>query len=132
MGKATTYYNSVKAARVEWANSKPAECMACGSKGGFVGLQIHEIERRSHAADAWAHWSNYLLVCQECHDGLFASMPHAKQLAHKWLADKEDFHLMHWLSLRDPMLRAPNRVTMGEVLEWVEVITSEQALGIIK
>jgi hypothetical protein len=37
---------------------------------------------------------------------------------------------MHWLRLRDPLLRAPNRVTMDEVLAWVEVITTEQALGI--
>jgi hypothetical protein len=130
MSKATAYYNSVKAMRVEWANSKPPKCMACGARNGWPPLSVHEIERRSHAPDTWCHRSNLMLLCASCHEGPFASMPHVKQLAYKWLADKDDFHLMHWLRLRDPLLRAPNRVTMEDVLAWVEVITSEQALGI--
>jgi hypothetical protein len=129
-GKAAKYYQSVKEERFVWARSKKQLCMACGALSGYMGLEIHEIERRAHAPDNWAHWSNYLLLCGPCHSGPFASMPHSRQLAYKFLADGDDFHLMHWLRLKDPLLRAPNRVTMDEVLAWVEVITSEQALGI--
>jgi hypothetical protein len=129
-GKAAKYYESVKQSRIDWAQSKPAVCMACGAKQGWPPLQIHEITRRAQAPDNWAHWSNYLLLCEPCHSNDFAAMEAPKQLAYKFIADPDDFHLMHWLRLRDPLLRAPNRVTMDEVLAWVEVITTEQALGI--
>lgn len=129
-GKAAKYYESVKEERVAWARRKKQACMACGATNVWPALQIHEIERRAHCPDTWCHPSNLLYLCEPCHAGDFASMPHARQLAVKWLADPDGFHLMHWLRLKDPLLRAPHRVTMAEVMEWVEVITTEQALGI--
>lgn len=130
-GKAAKYYERIKQMRVDWANSKPAKCMACGAKNVWPPLAVHEIERRSHC-DEWAHPANLLLICSECHEGPFATMSHAKQLGYKWLADRNDFDLMHWLRLRDPILRAPNRVTMEEIMDWVEVITTDEALGVTR
>lgn len=51
-------------------------------------------------------------------------MPHAQQLAYKLIADPECFDLDAWLRLGDPELRAPNRVTMDEVEEWVSRLSS--------
>lgn len=94
--------------------------MRCGTKHG---LQVHEIERKSHASRRWGVSCNYLLVCGECHEGVFATMPHARQLAIKWLKDRTHFNLEQWLRIRDPDLKAPDRVTMGDVREWIEECT---------
>lgn len=42
-------------------------------------------------------------------------MPHAQQLAFKMLRDPEHYDLEEWLRIRDPELRAPERVTQQEV-----------------
>ena len=47
-----------------------------------------------------------------------AAMPHARQLAYKQKHDKENYNLDQWLRLRDPELKAPDRITQGEVDEW--------------
>jgi hypothetical protein len=47
-----------------------------------------------------------------------AAMPHARQLAYKQRHDKGNYNLDQWLRLRDPELKAPDRVTQGEVDEW--------------
>lgn len=99
-------------------------CMACGESPRWPPLAVHEIERRSHAPRSWAHRCNYLLVCTACHEGPFATMPHAQQLAYKLIADPEGFDLQAWLRLGDPELRAPNRVTMDEVNEWAARLSS--------
>lgn len=109
-------------ARVAWKLQAPARCMGCNSRWQDVGpLEIHEIERRSHSRN-WAHPCNYLLLCQECHAGKFATMPHAQQLAHKLKYDPLHFDLDHWLRIRDPELRAPNRVTMDEIMEAIRTL----------
>ena len=54
-----------------------------------------------------------------------AAMPHAKQLAYKFLHDDKYFHLKDWLRLRAPDLRAPNRVTIEEVLMEVKYLIKE-------
>jgi hypothetical protein len=118
-GKGAKYYASIKQSRVEWAQSKGGVCMACGDRGGFTGLSIHEIERRSHASDRWACTSSYLLLCQQCHEGPFASMSHVDQLAIKKVRDPSDYDLQKWLRIRDPELRAPRRITEEEVDEAV-------------
>lgn len=87
-----------------------------------VALEIHEIERRSHAPSRWAHRCNYLLSCGPCHSDRLATMPHATQLAYKLLADPEHYHLNTWLRLRDEALRAPNRVTQEEVNQAVSIV----------
>lgn len=110
--KADLYYESIKDDRNEWRDSVSQSCMGCGWQ---AMLQIHEMERRSHASGRWGDRSNYLLLCQRCHDGAFATMSHARQLAHKLLCDTKHFDLQAWLMLRDPDLQAPERVTMRDI-----------------
>jgi len=118
MGKARTYYIENRVARIEWRLSVSDACMLCQwseERCGFRWLETHEIERRSHAAGRWAHPCNYLLVCNACHAETIPTMSHAMQLAVKWVNDPDNFDLDAWLRLRDPELRAPDRVTMEDV-----------------
>ena len=94
-------------------------CWVCGGKD-YQGwpLETHEIERRSHAPKTCMHECNYFRACKKCHMDDLAAMPHAQQLAYKKEYDPERFDLEQWLRLRDPELRAPNRVTTEEVAEW--------------
>jgi hypothetical protein len=87
--------------------------------GSANRAEVHEIERKSHAPKRWAHRCNYLLLCHQCHSGPFAAMPHAKQLAVKLVRDPNHFELVTWLRLRDPELRAPERVTIADVAHWL-------------
>jgi hypothetical protein len=123
----SAYYESIRQDREDWRARKAELCMVCGWESGsrsgwgqFKWLETHEIERRSQAAGRWARPCNYLLVCNLCHAGPLAAMPHARQLAHKLAGDAEDFDLEVWLRIRDPDLRAPERVTMDEIREELE------------
>lgn len=116
-GKAAKYYASVKKDRADWARTRFPACMCCGGDGGFTGLQIHEITRRSQASTRWGCRSSFLLLCQECHSGEFAAMPHVFQLAYKKVKDPEFYDLQKWLRISDPELKAPRRVTEEEVDE---------------
>lgn len=113
-GKQAAYYAEHAEARRAWAQSRPQVCMVCGEKPDFRGLAVHEIERRSHAKASY-NPANYLLVCAPCHEGPIATMPHARQLAYKWLRDPEQFDLTVWLAIGDPQGRAPLRVTAEEI-----------------
>jgi len=97
-------------------------CWVCGNEGkGIMALQIHEMERRSQApSHHWADPCNYFKTCDTCHMDLLAAMPHARQLAYKYIHDPDNFNLERWLRLRDPELRAPNRVTEQEVMSHVD------------
>lgn len=111
------------ARRTEWALSSWNRCMGCGRTqwaGAIHPLECHEIERRSHAPGRWAALCNLLMLCHGCHAGPFATMGHAKQLAHKLLWDPDHFDLEAWLRLRDQELKAPQRVLYGEVVEYLE------------
>ena len=81
---------------------------------------MHEIERRSAAPNNWWHPCNALLLCNRCHSGVFAAMPHAAQLAVKLVADPDDFDLNEWLLIKDPAGRAPNRVTWPDIAAYLE------------
>jgi len=96
-------------------------CWVCGNEGrGVMALQIHEMERRSHAPNhRWADPCNYFKTCAQCHMDDLAAMPHAKQLAYKYIHDRDTFDLERWLRLRDPELKAPQRVTEQEVMSHV-------------
>ena len=96
----------------------PPQCMICGwqeSSAPDIWLETHEIERRSHAPGRWAHRCNYLLLCNRCHHERIPLMGHAEQLAYKLRCDPEHFDLDAWLRLRDPELRAPQRVRMEDI-----------------
>lgn len=98
---------------------KPQLCMSCGGKGDWRGLNIHEVQRRSHAAKSWWHPCNALLLCVPCHEGPFATMPHVEQLAVKFRSDPEDYDLEVWLELFDPAYdrdpTGPAYITQEEV-----------------
>ena len=95
--------------------------MWCGEDAPLYGLQIHEIERRSHAAFRWGVRCNYLLACQPCHMGPLDYAPHEQQLACKLLCDPDHFDLEEWLRIRDPELRAPERVTLRDVVRYLRI-----------
>ena len=58
-----------------------------------------------------------------------AAMPHAKQLAYKYIHDILHYDLEAWLRIKDPDLRAPNRVTEDEVMEYVYELVMEGSCG---
>ena len=124
MSKAREYYNANRRDRTEWRWAMPPECMFCGWTESdrtkwLRWLETHEIERRSHAASRWAHRCNYLLVCNLCHIDRVPLLDHAEQLAIKWKKDSDHFDLDAWLRIRDPDLRAPTRVTMEDIGEYL-------------
>lgn len=116
---ARQYYKDNQEDREAWRDEMPELCMRCG---GRRLLQTHEMERRSQAPKTWAHRCNYLLLCEDCHAGPFAAMPHPWQLAFKLVRDPKHFDLKAWLMLRDPDLRAPDRVTLEDIAEFLEVV----------
>lgn len=117
------YNMDARKLRNKWRDSliDPDRCMYCGKGDGWPGLQIHEIERRSQAAGRWAHTANFLVLCEQCHADEFGAMPHARQLAVKLLKDAEHFDLSAWLKIKDPELRAPERVTLRDISQHLEM-----------
>jgi len=115
------YADQVMEMRLEWRSTIPNRCMYCGRGDDWPGLQIHEIERRSAASNRWGHTANFLVLCGECHAGPFASMVHCRQLAVKLLKDPEHFDLVAWLRIKDTELRAPTRVTMENIVQFLEM-----------
>lgn len=103
---AQEYFLSIKDDRDAWANSQVQACMWCGR--GKTNLEIHEIRRRSQAPRTFGQKTNYLLLCQKCHSGPFASMRIVKQLAVKMLRDEDnlrlDSELFKHLTLSDVVL----------------------------
>ena len=119
-GRATEYAAEVREDRLAWAAEQESLCMWCGADS-WRGLEIHEIERKSHAAGRWGQRCNYLLLCGACHAGPVASAPHAQQLACKLLCDPEHFDLGAWLRIADVELRAPERVTLRDVVRYLRI-----------
>lgn len=119
-----SYYEEVREEREVWRAATPDQCMYCGTLecNAWPGLEVHEIERKSQAPKTWGSTCNYLKICNRCHAGPFATMDHSKQLAVKLIKDFEHFNLMEWLRLRDPQLRAPERVTMDEILSHLRMV----------
>ena len=113
---ARIYYASVKPDREAWAQSQRQRCMVCHGEPNWIPLQVHEIERRSHAPGRWWHRCNALLVCNACHAGPLATMAHAQQLAIKAAEDAEHYSLKAWLSIGT---RPASYVTEYEVAEWM-------------
>lgn len=113
----------------EWKESIfPQQCWICGfspwMRPGL--LQVHHIERRSHATVRQDHACNYFLTCNRgCHEtklNTIGNTSHAMQLAYKLKHDPEHFDLEAWLRLRDPDLKAPDRVTLREVEDALDLI----------
>jgi hypothetical protein len=117
--KSVSYYNSIKVIRNEWKQSMPERCMWCEGSFPRIKLEVHEMERKSHARNRW--WPedacNGLVLCPHCHSEYFATMPHAKQLAVKLLEDPNHFNLQGWLEVGG---RPDSYVTMEDIVEEVK------------
>lgn len=115
------YYNRIRRNRTKWKESVPQKCMWCSKPDTYYPLEIHEIERRSQAYGRWGVLCNYLLLCRNCHSGIFDSMKHAKQLSVKMIKDPVNFNLEDWLTIKDPELNAPKRVTLEDIVQFLEM-----------
>lgn len=123
----TDYARKVRPERQSWRESMRPECMYCyRAEYGGTWLEVHEIERKSQAAGRWGERCNYLLLCPSCHATHFASMPHARQLAVKLINDPKHFCLASWLRIKDPELKAPERVTLEDVVAHVVLELTEE------
>lgn len=113
---ATEYYASIRASREAWRASVRQWCMLCDYP--WNDLEVHEIQSRSSAPTRWASECNYLLLCgfNGCHAKV-QNWSQAAQLALKLVRDPAHFDIQAWLRIRDPELRAPDRVTMAEIAE---------------
>ena len=127
--KAQRYSVQAEQDRSTWKREQLSRCMFCGLSPHWPELQVHEIERRSQAPRTWAQRCNFLLLCQSCHAGPFATMPHAKQLALKYLRDPLHYDLQEWLRIKDPTCRAPARVTQEEVDQFVVELIALLQIG---
>lgn len=92
-------------------------CELCGCSRGM--LDLHEICRGVNRSKALDKRFALLVVCRRCHEDLSSARvwPEAKQLAA--LAERRlfDFDLKVFLELTNP--RAPKRVTLDEVLQYM-------------
>ena len=125
---AREYYRAICGQRKAWAKSMLQRCMACHQKPQWPPLQIHEMCRRSAAPKRWGHPCNYLLLCERCHAGPFATMPHAKQLAYKLREDPENFHLREFIAILTWPSLHEGRVTKDEIASFREELQISQSL----
>lgn len=107
----------IKKDRIAWAQEHPA-CWLCGREEWQLvkpeRLEVHEICRCAHSTKAW-HRCNYFRACTECHAGPLDAkdqMPHALQLAIKFMRDREHFDLQKWHEI---VGRPTTYVTIEEV-----------------
>lgn len=114
--KARKRYHEAKLVR-EALRSEVGRCEISGTMG--VPLDIHEICRGVHRQKALDKRYALLVVCRRSHEelGSAATWPEARQLA--VLAERRlfDFDLKAYLNLTNP--RAPNRITLQEVQEYM-------------
>ena len=93
-------------------------CEICGN--AKRKLDIHEICRGPTRQRALDKRYAILAVCRPCHDklGSAAEWPEARQLALLKTRRPSDFDLGAYLELTSP--RAPRRIEIEDVLEWME------------
>lgn len=94
-------------------------CEICGCSRGI--LDVHEIGRGQFRAICLGERCALLLVCRRCHEDKLSQAseyPEARQLAALAKSRPNDFSLADYLALTSP--RAPMRLEIHEVLEWLE------------
>lgn len=110
--KSEKYYRQIESDRLGWRNEQTQACMWCGGSGGFLGLQIHEINRRSHSPNSWWDRSQAILLCGPCHNSVFATLDMTTQLALKMLRDNKHYSLERWLDMTGRQEITQEAVTM--------------------
>lgn len=118
-------------------------CFVCGKKvprqaTELARLHTHHVQRRGSCHRAYRDLPiNLMRVCLVCHEGAIhgENMPHARQLAYKWLMDQSGYgnipgFVEAWLHVRDGAeLKAKERVIAEEVQEQLAWIESEKILA---
>lgn len=102
------------------------ECENCGCSPSermaeLARLSVHEIADGTHRQKALDKPYAVLVLCWACNSGPFkdrSEWPEAKQLALLARKRPKDFNLQAYLELTSP--RAPSRITIDEVLSWME------------
>lgn len=91
------------------------ECVVCGSPT----TEVHEMACGSHREKALAERCTWLPTCTYCNqhklDG-YQEFPIVRQLALKWVLDRESFDLLLFNEIRG---RAPTAITMADVIPWI-------------
>lgn len=93
-------------------------CEICGKTNGT--LDIHEIGRGCSRALCLGERCALLLVCRKCHEEKLShasEYPEARQLAVLAKSRPNEFSLSDYLTITSP--RAPKRIEMHDVLEWL-------------
>lgn len=93
-------------------------CEHCGSERR---LGVHEIANAADRQRALDQAYAVLVLCWACNSGPFnakGEWPESRQLALLKTRRPEDFDLKSYLELTNP--RAPRRIELSEVLEWVK------------
>lgn len=95
-------------------------------------VERQHIIRRSHVFSEAREWpENRFAACTPCHAGPLATMPHARQLAWKWLAgdrcgwDTVEEFLAVFCLIDDPQQQAPQRLTAHEMRREYMLLSSK-------
>ena len=91
-------------------------CWTCGEP---TNLTCHEIARGIHREKALAERMTWLCVCWRCNSDELtdaARWPLEKQLAVKWIYDREYFHVEGVCLLRG---RQPDAILFSEISPWI-------------
>lgn len=94
-------------------------CEIC--EASRVTLDVHEIGRGTCREACLGERCAMLVVCRSCHDAKLSQAsewPESKQLALLARRRPRDFSLERYLELTSP--RAPMRIEIAEVLQWME------------
>ena len=105
----------------EWAPLRQAflfeqgSCWICGQRA----TDCHEMARGIHRRQAFMERICWFSSCNRCNVLSLDSagdFPLARQLAYKWIHDREYFDLLEFNALRG---RAPEAITFTEVIPWI-------------
>lgn len=94
-------------------------CWVCGRTWN---LCVHELARGAFRAAAFVERKTWVVACGECNCGPLndhAEWPLARQLALKYIYDREHFDLAGFNRLRD---REPDAITFDQVELWLRGI----------
>lgn len=121
LSKRTDYYREQADDRNAWRDEQVQACMVCGWSASTHTvapgrhLEVHELASRAQAPGKSHFRASYLLLCNQCHAKV-ATIGHAKLMAHKAIADVENYDRVAVNTARG---LAPDAVSEADVLEEV-------------
>lgn len=114
---------AVRDAREAYLWTHNYTCLLCGSQNGVA---VHEISDGPLRDKSLSEPYTWLCLCWTCNSQSMKDAklwPEAKQLALKYLTDNLNFDLVKYNTLVNS--RAMNRITIDEVMAFVEQLTTE-------